>query len=117
MGYRFYVVNQQRGRCYYQDRVITIPLWLWNSTELNATLIRHLNRMPTDREKLLYRAWYISHEMAHATNYIHNKDTLDAHGPNFMEELKAICPENAIHFELGYKPKNALAAGIMPHDF
>lgn len=117
LGHRFYVVDQMRGRCYYRDRVITIPLWLWDSATITANLIRHLNRMPIREDKLNYRAWYLSHEMAHATNYIHHRDEADSHGPLFMNELKMICPLNAIHFELGYKPKNALAAGIMPHDF
>lgn len=29
-----------------------------------------------------------------------------------MEALKSVCPEDCIHYELGYKPRNAAAAGI-----
>jgi hypothetical protein len=29
-----------------------------------------------------------------------------------MEWLKRICPAESLHFELEYKPRNAMAAGI-----
>lgn len=91
-GYAIHVVDQNRGRCYYRDRVITIPLFaIRRTTE--------------------YKIWYLSHEMAHA--YVNLKGKCDNHGPNFMQELISICPENAIHHEIGYKPRNAAAAGIV----
>jgi hypothetical protein len=91
LGWKIYAVDQSRGRCYYSSKVITIPTW-------------------AIRRGTIYFTWYVSHECAHAYNHI-NK-TCDIHGPNFMEWLKRICPENAIHHELGYKPRNAAAAGI-----
>lgn len=90
-GWRFFGVKQTRGRCYYGPKVITIPEWV-------------LSRA-TD-----YKEWYIAHEMAHAYSYLDGKT--DNHGPNFMEMLKSICPPDCIHYELGYKPQNASAAGI-----
>ena len=81
-------VRQDRGRCYARAKVITIPEFAIN-------------------RGVEFKTWYISHEIAHAYDKcIHN------HGPEFMEWLKKICPENCIHFELGYKPRNAAAAGI-----
>ena len=90
-GWRIYAVNQTRGRCYGGwKKVITIPVWAIKDKRPN------------------YKTWYISHELAHAfDNCQHN------HGPEFMEWLKAICPTDCIHYELGYKPRNASAAGIM----
>lgn len=87
-GWRIYCVSQSRGRCYGRERVITIPLW---ATKRDRTFI----------------TWYISHELAHAYDRcLHN------HGPQFMEWLKQICPADSIQHELGYKPRNARAAGI-----
>ena len=117
MGWRFYVVDAKCGRCYYHDKVITIPLWLWDSEKIDANLIHALHKAPTLTERIQYRAWYIAHEMAHAFCHISHGGDKDPHGPKFMNELKMICPPNCIHFELSYKPKNAMAAGIMPHDF
>ena len=91
LEWRIYTVNQSRGRCFYFDKTITIPIW-------------------TFEKQLAEREWYIAHELAHAYNFL-NK-TNDHHGPMFMEWLKKICPKHAIHFELTYKPRNAKAAGI-----
>lgn len=91
MGWKFYAVNQDRGRCYYRHKVITIPVWV---IEIRGTKL----------------CWYFSHEMAHAYSYING--TNDVHGPHFMKWLKKICPANCIHHELDYKPRNAAAAGI-----
>lgn len=89
-GWRIYTVNQSRGRCYGGwKKVITIPVW-------------------AIKREVGYKTWYIAHELAHAFDEcIHN------HGPEFMEWLKAICPEDCIHFELTYKPRNAASAGIL----
>lgn len=86
-GWVFYVVDQTRGRCYYQPRIITIPLW--------AT-----------KKSKDYLDWYVSHEIAHT--YARG----DNHGQKFMSELKRLCPEDSIHYEITYKPRNAIAAGI-----
>lgn len=87
-GWKIYTVDQSRGRCYGGDKVITIPVW-------------------AIRKSLDYRTWYIAHELAHAYD-----KCIHGHGPEFMEWLKKICPANSIHRELGYKPRNARAAGI-----
>lgn len=89
--WRIYAVNQDRGRCYYRAKVITIPVWV---IKIGGTEL----------------CWYFCHEMAHAYNFM--AGTCDNHGPNFMAWLIRICPENAIEHELGYKPRNAAAAGI-----
>lgn len=91
-GWKFYVVRQTRGRCYYKSKVITIPSWV------------------IERKSIDYKEWYLSHEMAHAYSYI--EGTTDNHGPAFMAMLKAICPDDCVHYEIEYKPRNAQAAGI-----
>jgi len=87
-GWRFYPVNQKRGRCYYNDAVITIPMWVIRS--------------PLEGKKI----WYISHEIAHVYT------PRDNHGSKFMARLREICPKEFQHWEIGYKPRNAIAAGI-----
>lgn len=94
-GWKFYVVNQRRGRCYYASKVITIPAWVF--------------RRPID-----YKEWYLSHEMAHALDK--ENGTKSDHGPLFMYFLKCICPEDCVHYEIEYKPRNAVAAGIRKPD-
>lgn len=94
IGWRFYAVDQSRGRCYYRERVITIPTWVCCA--------------PVTIDK---RIWYIAHEMAHAYLHISGKAN-DYHGPNFMSQLIDICPDRCLHHELGYKPRNAAKAGI-----
>lgn len=101
-GYRFYVVDQSRGACYWTKRVITIPSWIWNPQSVERT--HH------GAPHLKYKCWYICHEMAHALEYINsNGKQYDnrPHGPRFMNELRAICPSDCILYELGYKPRNA----------
>ena len=87
--WRFYAVSQDRGTCYLDAKVITIPDWV-------------IIKRPI-KEKI----WYISHELSHAFD-----TSRSAHGPAFMSILKDICPEDCIEYELGYKPRNARAAGI-----
>lgn len=96
-GYRFYVVEQTRGRCYFARRVITIPKWaiVWN--------------YPSS-ESLAFRIWYLSHELAHYKAWKNNKHL--NHGAAFMQELLKICPKHCLHYETCYKPKNANSAGI-----
>lgn len=88
-GWSFYVVAQTRGYCDRQSKVITIPLWVLNQSV---------------GEKI----WYISHELAHA----YTPAMFESHGKEFMAKLQEICPVEHVHFELGYKPRNAKAAGI-----
>jgi predicted metal-dependent hydrolase len=87
-GWRFYITEQSRGRCQWGYRTCTIPAWV----------------LAFPKEK---QTWYLSHEMAHAFAGWEAK-----HGPVFMDWLKKICPADCIHYELGYKPRNAMAAGI-----
>lgn len=90
-------VNQTRGRASWSynnmKRRITIPTWI-------------------KAKELTYQVWYVSHELAHFANYDEFGKNQDSHGPNFMRHLKRICPANAVHHELGYKPRNASQAGI-----
>lgn len=90
-GWKIVAVQQQRGRCYYADKTITIPVWAIQDTRKN------------------YWIWYVAHEMSHASLDWRIQDN---HGPNFMKALKQICPADCIHYELGYKPQNAAQAGI-----
>ena len=94
-GFCFYVVDQIRGRCYFDHRVITIPAFVFGKPETNK-----------------YVSWYLAHECAHGFNFLSCHYEQDNHGPMFMQELKRICPADSLHFETGYKPRNATAAGI-----
>ena len=88
-GWRFYSVKQSRGRCYYDSKVITIPI--------HAIMHRDIG----------YKIYYISHELAHASiPWGHHHDAV------FMAKLIEICPAEYVHYELGYKPRNAASAGI-----
>lgn len=96
IGWRFYMVDQQRGQCYYGSKVITIPTWV-----LSRPAGKYIQ--------------YIAHEMAHAV--LAGQQLQDAHGPEFMAAMRSICPAEYQHFELEYKMQQALAAGVTPHDF
>jgi hypothetical protein len=88
-GWNIYTVNQSRGYCNYDAKLITIPVWCMNT-----------------RHGAGYKIWYISHELSHVFT------RGDNHGTRFMNKLIEICPDEFIHHELGYKPRNAKAAGI-----
>ena len=90
-GWEFLVVGQDRGRCYYDRKIITIPVWAMNRSED-------------------YTVYYLAHEVAHALG---NR----GHDANFMRDFMSICPHYVQHFEIGYKPKAAMAAGIVAEDF
>ena len=87
-NWSIYVVDQQRGRCYYKAKIITIPVWC------------------LDDKRLGYKIYYISHELAHVFA------PGDSHGQKFMAEFIKLCPKEYLHYELGYKPRNANIAGI-----
>ncbi len=87
-GWNIYIVDQRRGYCDDRAKIITIPVFALNKT-------------------LEYKIWYLCHEMAHAIAGCKYN-----HGPEFMKVLQDICPKDCIEFELGYKPRNARAAGI-----
>jgi hypothetical protein len=92
-GWRMYVVAQTRGRCYYNDKVITIPAWV------------------IEKRDVEYKDWYISHECAHAYRCEAN-DRSANHGDRFMQELIRICPNVSLKYEIEYKPRNATRNGI-----
>lgn len=92
-GWRFFATKQDRGRCYYGHKVITIPAWV------------------IDNPREGYKEYYICHEMAHAFLCI-AKIYDEHHGPRFMACLKDICPAEFVHYEIEYKPRNAMSAGI-----
>jgi len=88
-GWRVYIVKQNRGRCYYHNKVITIPTWAINDNRPG------------------YWIYYLCHEMAHAFDV-----TRSIHGAGFMQEFKRICPEEFQCYEYRYKPRNANVAGV-----
>jgi predicted metal-dependent hydrolase len=88
-GWRFFVVEQSRGSCYYHARIITVPLWAYNHKDPE------------------YRIYYLAHEMAHAVVGYDAK-----HGPRFMDAFISICPAHLLKYEIEYKPRNATRAGI-----
>lgn len=88
-GWLFFAVNSRRGFCTYTLKTVTIPVWAINKGKDHAT-------------------WYIAHELAHI--YAGYKAH---HGPQFQAQLARICPIECQHFEYGYKPRNAKAAGLM----
>ena len=89
-GWVFKVSKGKRGYCYGTKKVITIPKHALQSLHPG------------------YDQYYLAHEMAHA-----KAGKVAAHGPEFMEWLKYLCPPEFVHYETGYKPRNAGAAGIM----
>ena len=91
--YQFYCVDQLRGMAYTSQGFITIPLWAI--------------RRP---KGLGYVKYYLSHELSHVFNYEYKMGRL--HDAGFMNWFKRICPGHLQHFETGYKPQAAQAAGI-----
>ncbi len=88
-GWIFAMDHVKRGMCVYDTKRILLPSWLL-------------------RREQSYQVYYYCHEMAHA---IAGREA--NHGPVFMATLKDICPADVIHWEGTYKPRNALAAGIV----
>ncbi len=104
---KIYAVEQRRGFYQPSKKYITIPKWA-----LDGRYAKY------NQEGFDY--WYIAHELAHAVHCredFHSYCNDKPHGPEFMAFLKKICPKEYWHYELGYKPRNASAAGIsMPKD-
>lgn len=88
-GWVFKVSKGRSGYCYCTRKVITIPV--------------HALLSPRHG----YDEYYLAHEIAHA-----KAGKAAAHGPEFMDWLKYLCEPEFLHYELGYKPRNAKAAGI-----
>jgi predicted ferric reductase len=87
-GWKFYAVDQGRGRCYFRQKIITIPIWAM-------------------QKSIQYREWYICHEMSHAVAGIEAK-----HGVAFQKVLQSLCSAQAIQYELTYKAREVVRAGI-----
>lgn len=98
----FFAVDQSRGRAYYNRkgrRIVTIPV----------------HAIDRDKTHPGYLAWYVAHELAHHYDQFANRVS-SGHGENFMHWLKQLCPKEYQHYELGYKPRFARAAGIRNPD-
>ena len=96
-GWRFYLVDQKRGRCYYREKVVTIPVWVVMNGRVRQWV------------------WYIAHELSHALvceKLGISRAKKVGHGPAFQAILREICPEDVQHYEYEYKPRNASAAGL-----
>lgn len=91
-----YVVDQRQGRCYYEHKTLTVPLWAYRNKDLSRGFFKH----------------YVAHELAHVLAYYrYGGKVASGHGLKFYDCLKVLAP-NTLHFELDYKPRNAAAAGI-----
>jgi hypothetical protein len=90
-----YAVDQRRGRAYCKRRQITVPVWAFTRPKGEGFVI-----------------YYLAHELAHIADYDAGNRNIQ-HGPVFMAAFKKLCPIEFQHFELGYKPRNARAAGIV----
>lgn len=91
-----YVTLTNTGRCSWQNKNITVPMWALDGPPPE-------DGYGPDKE---YAIYYFCHECAHIPNEGKN------HGPEFMEEFKRICPPHLWHYELDYKPRLARQAGI-----
>ena len=104
--WKFTIAAQSRGYCSYIKKLIVLPAWLWNPRSIGSNLKTH-GEQATTQTMNAYRTWYLCHEMSHAlVGAYHN------HDGTFMAKLMEICPEESLHYELGYKPRNAKSAGI-----
>ena len=93
-GWLFFVTDTRRGYAHYSIKVLTIPLWC------------------IKRREPEYWKYYLAHELSHTVSGYEAK-----HGPAFMQAFMSICPKHLQHYEIDYKPSNAMAAGITPSDF
>jgi hypothetical protein len=92
-NWKIYCVDQVQGMFHESKGYITIPLFVIQRPKGEG-----------------YLKWYVSHELAHLFNY--HYATGKNHDAGFMTWLKKICPREFLHFETGYKPSLAAAAGI-----
>lgn len=103
-GITLYVTNTRSGRYSHKNKNITVPVW----AVIRSQSRRNSKDTAHDPE---YAINYACHEIAHAL-------TPDSrvrgvmHSPEFYEAFKRICPKHLWHYELGYKPQLAAAAGI-----
>jgi len=99
-GYTFYAVDHMKGRCYHEEKIITVPTICWTEDFFWCGKHRLMGGMNLVR-------YYVIHEVTHALVGHRAK-----HGPEFMAKFQEICPVYLQHFELLYKPRNAKVAGI-----
>ena len=90
-GWEIQVADQKRGWCKPYLKQLILPTWVMLSSKKG------------------YIDYYLSHELAHIKSL--------GHGPEFMAAFKLICAAENQHYEVEYKPKAAMAAGITPSDF
>lgn len=103
-GIELYVTDTKCGRYMRKNANITVPVWavVRSHTARSSTATSH------DPE---YAIYYACHEIAHAM-------TPDSrvrgvmHSPEFYVAFKEVCPKHLWHYETGYKPNLAAAAGI-----
>lgn len=96
-GWKFKATTQRRGWCSYSQQLITLPAWV----------LAYATEQKYEKQKGFF-TYYLAHEVAHALTSPYKP----AHGQEFMNKLKRICPPAFIHYELEYKPREAKAAGI-----
>ncbi|QDP50115.1 MAG: hypothetical protein Unbinned4311contig1001_5 [Prokaryotic dsDNA virus sp.] len=85
---------------------ITIPLWVLENPK-NARSQENM----TDAEAERYFEYYVLHELAHVLQHFDNPND-SGHSELFYSHFTRICPEEIQHFESGYKPRLAAAAGV-----
>ncbi len=85
---------------------VTIPLWTLENPK-NARSQKNM----TDAEAERYFEYYVLHELAHVLQHLDNPND-SGHSELFYSHFTRICPEEIQHFESGYKPRLAKAAGV-----
>lgn len=90
--YTIYVTDTVRGRCRHSQKSLTVPTWALKEEKGEG-----------------YAVYYACHEMAHV---LAPATRGNVHGPAFMKAFMGLCPKEYQHFEIGYKPRLAMAAGI-----
>jgi len=95
--HQIFVTNTNRGRFDKRNYNVTVPLWAFEAG------VKGLRKHEGNPE---YAIYYACHEIAHILA------PGGKHGPKFMAEFMRICPDHLHRFELEYKPRNAMAAGI-----
>ncbi len=95
-----FVTDTSNGYCSYRKNMICVPVWAIDLSK--SAKYKSSNRQNPKG----YDIYYIAHELAHIFTPGHSHDTI------FMNMFMNICPEEYQHFEHGYKPRAAKAAGV-----
>lgn len=109
LGWRFFIVNPTRnsGTSWAEWNVERGTKLICISTEVLRA------KKPNWWD---YFNYVVAHECAHAKNW-EDGLTNEHHGQKFMAALIAICPNEWLHYEIGYKPRNAASAGITENGY